>query len=151
MKPNWNGDLSPCVEWDGATDPNGYGRVRDRATGKTKLAHRWIWEQANGAIPNGLVVMHLCDNPPCINVSHLKLGTQQENMHDAFAKGRYGGRLKGGAENQNAKFDLVGIQDVLLLKRQGLSNRRIAILSGVSHTTINGIISGKRYKVEAGI
>ena len=42
----------------------------------TQLLHRWVWEQVNGPIPPGMVVMHRCDNPPCFRLDHLMLGTQ---------------------------------------------------------------------------
>jgi hypothetical protein len=58
---------TPCREWMGHRNPKGYGR---RLVGETKtrkvLLHRWVWEECNGPIPDGLVIMHLCDNPPCL-------------------------------------------------------------------------------------
>jgi hypothetical protein len=68
---------------------NDYGRVlvggRD---GVRWMAHRWSWTLANGPIPDGMVVMHRCDNPPCVNPGHLSLGTQLENIADRVSKGR---------------------------------------------------------------
>jgi hypothetical protein len=52
------------------------------------MAHRWSWTLANGPIPDGMVVMHRCDNPPCVNPGHLSLGTQLENIADRVSKGR---------------------------------------------------------------
>lgn len=63
-----------------------YGRVL--SGGRRVGAHRWAWEQAHGPIPVGMVVMHGCDNPPCVNVAHLSLGTQMENIADRVRKGR---------------------------------------------------------------
>lgn len=84
MVTEWNG--VPCKIWEGDTFPNGYGRLyRD---GKTLLAHRVAYEEANGPIPDGLFVLHHCDNPPCIEVSHLFLGTNQDNARDMVEKGR---------------------------------------------------------------
>lgn len=83
-----------CVEWDGYLTPKGYGRIYVRGSGygqsngRYMLAHRWTWEQANGPVPDGMVVMHLCDNPACVELSHLRLGTQAENLADMKAKGR---------------------------------------------------------------
>jgi hypothetical protein len=51
-------------------------------------AHRYAWEIANGAIPDGLEVLHRCDVPACCNPTHLFLGTQADNMRDASRKGR---------------------------------------------------------------
>ncbi|MDE2468782.1 MAG: HNH endonuclease, partial [Bradyrhizobium sp.] len=56
--------------------------------GKRALVHRVAWELAHGAIPVGKVICHRCDNPVCVNVGHLFIGTQQDNVRDAWAKGR---------------------------------------------------------------
>jgi len=76
-----------CIEWPLSRDGKGYGQ--SYAAGRLpRRAHRLAWIAVNGPIPEGLVVMHLCDNPPCVNVSHLRLGTQSDNMRDCAAKGR---------------------------------------------------------------
>ncbi len=51
-------------------------------------AHRAAWIEANGPIPEGMNVLHHCDNPPCVNVEHLFLGTAADNTQDMIAKGR---------------------------------------------------------------
>ena len=77
-----------CVEWKGARNKRGYGSINPEAHGGHRLAHRWAWEKFNGAIPNGMHVLHSCDNPPCINPGHLFLGTHDDNMRDSREKGR---------------------------------------------------------------
>lgn len=53
-------------------------------------AHVFAWEQANGRrVPDGLVVMHLCDQPNCVNPAHLQIGTQADNIRDSVEKGRF--------------------------------------------------------------
>jgi len=78
--------ITPCIVWSGAKDRDGYG-VTSR-NGKWTRAHRAAWSDVHGPIPEGLLVMHECDNPPCINVEHLKLGTILDNNRDAITKGR---------------------------------------------------------------
>lgn len=78
--------ITECVEWTGAKNGDGYGSVRYR--GRVMRAHRVAWERAYGPIPAGLQVLHRCDNPPCVNLNHLWLGTNTDNIHDAIAKGR---------------------------------------------------------------
>lgn len=81
-----------CIEWLGSRDENGYGRVH--CGGTPRLAHRVAWELENGPIPSGLCVLHGCDNPPCINPSHMFLGTQADNMRDMVKKGRQANATK---------------------------------------------------------
>jgi hypothetical protein len=71
-----------CIEWKGRTDKDGYGTIGSRR------AHRVAWEQTFGPIPDGLQVLHKCDNPPCCNPDHLFLGTRTDNMNDKVRKGR---------------------------------------------------------------
>lgn len=52
------------------------------------LAHRHIYEQCFGTIKRGNVILHLCDNPKCVNPEHLRQGTQAENVRDMDRKGR---------------------------------------------------------------
>ena len=84
--------MNPCDEWEGPTNGKGYGSVYVAKTDDNKSgtwnAHRLMWMQTYGPIPRGHVVMHLCDNPKCINIEHLQLGTQSDNMFDKVAKGR---------------------------------------------------------------
>jgi hypothetical protein len=75
-----------CRVYGGALDKDGYAVVKH--AGKSHRAVRVIWEAEFGSIPPGLQVCHACDNPPCIERSHLMLGTQAANVRDAIAKGR---------------------------------------------------------------
>jgi hypothetical protein len=82
--------VGPCVEHQGRRNPKGYGQVFRQ--GKTWQAHRWAWAQAHGD-PGSAYVLHHCDNPPCVNVDHLFLGTNADNMADMKAKDRQSKKL----------------------------------------------------------
>lgn len=75
-----------CWEWTGKVRRDGYGACW--SGGREMLAHRVSFAREHGEIPAGAVVCHKCDNPRCINPQHLFMGTQGDNLRDAFAKGR---------------------------------------------------------------
>ena len=75
-----------CHVWTRGLNGNGYGAMK--VNGKSVAAHRIAWTLANGPIPDGLCVLHKCDNRPCCNPDHLFLGTKRDNADDRDAKGR---------------------------------------------------------------
>jgi hypothetical protein len=76
-----------CWEWQGANNGKGYGCFGKEGS-RPYYAHRFSWELHAGPIPDGLFVLHRCDNRRCVNPEHLFLGTQGDNMRDMIAKGR---------------------------------------------------------------
>ena len=89
---------TPCVIWTGKTSSSGYGVIRvpcepHTVYGKTirsrsVMAHRHAFEQANGPIPEGMIVRHDCDERRCVNVDHMRLGAPQDDVDDMWARGR---------------------------------------------------------------
>jgi hypothetical protein len=77
---------SGCWVWRTAARHGGYGQFQ--VGRRPYRAHRISWEMANGPIPDGLVIRHDCDNPPCVNPDHLRPGTHADNMADQLARGR---------------------------------------------------------------
>ena len=77
-----------CWEWTGRTDAKGYGFIK--VSGRTTRVHRVAWARAHGnRWPRpGRVVRHTCDNPPCCNPAHLRLGTVRDNVRDCVRRGR---------------------------------------------------------------
>lgn len=94
---------SDCINWTRAIDTRGYGHLK--LNGKTVRAHRHVWETSHGPIPNGLHVLHRCDNRKCINLDHLFLGTHADNMADMRAKGRRKGLAVGMANGRSRLTD----------------------------------------------
>ena len=108
---------SCCWEWMGARStsvkkPIGYGQIFHG--GKRILATRASFEEFVGGIPAGMFVCHRCDNPGCVNPTHLFLGTARENTLDALAKGRVGLHPPPidarGEGNGNAKLALADVE-----------------------------------------
>ena len=78
---------SGCWLWIGAWDQDkGHGRIK--VNGVTKPAHRMSYEAFNGELSEGLVIMHECDDPSCVNPKHLKQGTQSDNIKQMHERGR---------------------------------------------------------------
>ena len=77
-----------CLIWTGAVIANGYGRLS--ANGRMVLAHRFAWECEHGPIPDGLVIDHTCWNRQCVEVSHLRTASHQQNAQNR--SGADGGR-----------------------------------------------------------
>lgn len=124
-----------CVVWTGHTDrQGGYGRCPH--DGET-LAHRVAWAATHGKIPDGLQVLHSCDNPPCINVDHLFLGTNTDNYRDKLAKQRQHRPI--GTRNPRA---LLTPEQVRRIRRDDRSDRVIANEYGVHTSTVCAIQKG---------
>lgn len=87
-----------CWTWNGSRDSKGYGQFNEHdGSGNRNLrAHRVAWELSHGPIPEGLHVLHRCDNPSCVKPSHLRLGSHTDNMREAYGKRRSGRTLRRG-------------------------------------------------------
>jgi len=76
-----------CWLWTGTTTLAGYGQLR--VNGKKIYTHRFVLALFGREVPSGLVVMHSCDVPACVNPDHLSVGTDGDNVRDAVRKGRH--------------------------------------------------------------
>jgi hypothetical protein len=77
---------SGCLEWQGATSKRGHGRIKFK--GKLYLPHRIVLEHVLGPLPRHVLACHRCDNPRCVEPTHLFPGTYRDNQIDAIEKGR---------------------------------------------------------------
>lgn len=96
-KVDWSSGPAFCWPWMGGRHlGDGRGRVSIEGGSKTEYASRMTWKLAYGPIPDGMWVLHKCDNPPCCNPIHLFLGTAKNNSVDCQEKGRgrFGTKVK---------------------------------------------------------
>ena len=134
-------DNRQCFEWLGYKDKDGYGRHRP-GSGKNYVgAHRFAWKLAGGSIPDGMCVLHRCDNRGCVNPLHLFLGTNQDNADDMIAKKRH----NTGSRHTRAIFTESDVRQIKSLLAQGISQRAIAGKFGCSRGAISAIAHGKTW------
>lgn len=132
--------LSPYPPFDYKKLPYSRLRVNNRMV----LLHRFIYEHKNGSIPTGRLVMHSCDNPRCINPSHLVAGTYRDNVIDRHNKGRANSAV--GTRNFNARFVDSDIPKIIDAVDQGESMASVARRLGVSTAAISAIYNKKTWK-----
>ena len=130
-----------CWEWIGRRNKKGYGLATNSGrllcSGNVVKAHRLSWFIHNGPIPEGMLVLHRCDNPPCVRPDHLFLGTHQDNLLDSMSKGR---RMPNKGElNGRSKLCTDDIPAIRELINSGISRREISRKYGVNESTIRRI------------
>lgn len=119
-----------CWLWTGAKCGRGYGHLRRNKL--DKMAHRESWEIHNGSIPSGMWVLHTCDNPPCVNPTHLFLGSREENISDMYRKGR-----------EFRKINLDETENLRAWYSTGdVSQETLAVQFEISQTHVSRIING---------
>lgn len=126
--------MTPCIETTDRRTRKGYGRRwwRDRLW----YSHRRAWVEANGPIPDDTMVCHHCDNPACINVEHLFLGTALDNNRDREAKGR---RNVKGDRNPHARLTEADVLAIRARAASGENQHEISADYGISNVTVSAI------------
>jgi hypothetical protein len=141
-----SGGYDACWLWTGDQHEHGYGRMwvpkPDGSRGFV-YAHRFSWEAAHGAVPEGLSVLHRCDNPPCCNPAHLFVGTQAANNADRDDKDR----VRHGDTHRNARLTAKAVREIRAIYGTGaVGMRRLAALYEVSAQTISDVVHGKTWR-----
>lgn len=132
-----------CLAWKGFINPKtGYASLQFNRV--HYLAHRFTWLIHRGPIPDGLMVLHTCDNRPCCNPDHLFLGTHQDNMDDAKAKNRFKPPL-GEAHGQSKLKTKQVLNIIRLVTVEGLSQSAVARRYGVHQCNVSRIVGKKRW------
>jgi len=132
-----------CWLWTAGTNRKGYGKFGFQAVQGTYLAHRVSWLIHFGDVPDGMDVLHTCDNPPCVRPDHFFLGTNIENNRDRHEKGRDGWIPKPGEENGCAKLTWDQVREIRVASG---FQRDIAARYGVTQTNISQIKRGLTWK-----
>jgi len=141
--PTHRPELGPCWIWTAATSEHGYGVMRPEGqrSGPTSKAHR-VSVALDGRDPEGVCVLHRCDNPPCVNPAHLMLGTKADNTQDMLAK------LRGLAGERNGHAKLTGEQASEIRRRRlaGEAQKVLAAEFGVSGATVTRIANREGWR-----
>lgn len=126
----WGG----CWEWTGSKSAFGYG-MRRAGPSETGYVHRLVFEAIFGPIPDGLCVLHRCDNPPCFRPDHLFLGTHADNNADAAAKGRTARGTR-----RSARLTESDVRAIRSRQRSGEEQQTLAHAFGVGEATVSNIV-----------
>jgi len=127
--------LDDCWEWNGSRERFGYGQKKIK--GRMYITHRLAYAWVNGPIPDGMCVLHSCDNPPCCNPNHLFLGTQQDNVRDRCKKNR----TPRGEAHYMAKLSDLEVEEI---RRLDLPHKEIAKLYGIGSPYVSTLKSMKK-------
>lgn len=145
------GDSSSCWLWTGAKTPGGYGIILlDHRPGNITTAHRAAYMVTNGAVPDGLIVMHSCDTPLCCNPAHLSVGTQRQNLADMRARGRDGDHRVFGERHGRMRVTDAQVRQIRRRYEKGESQQAIADRFGISQTQVSRIIRGENRRAREG-
>jgi len=129
---------SGCWEWTACRNNHGYGMLLGNGRSLV-LAHRASYEIHVGPIGNGIQVLHVCDNPACVNPEHLRLGTTRDNMRDMVSKGR-------STRGERCPYAKLTSDDVVAIRAaHGVKRRELSRRYGVSETLVTLLRQGKRW------
>lgn len=133
----WNSKREECLLRDRCVIPKkGYAILWLRE-GEPVLAHRHVYAQVIGPIPDGMNVLHSCDRPACFNPCHFFIGTHLDNVKDKMAKGRQARGERNGGGGKLTTADVLVIRG---LQVSGLTRTQMAAKFSVSKSTVDRIV-----------
>lgn len=142
------GDDEYCWTWKGGKGAQGHGRFW--LNGSMRVASRVAFIIWNGPIPEGLLVLHNCDNPPCCNPRHLRVGTSLDNITDMYARNpRSRMNRPKGQNNHNTKMTYEMVMSAAERISSGSSFRKEAKRIGVATSSLHAAIRGRGVKDES--
>lgn len=132
----WEVTASDC--WEFKMKPMASGHCRMMIDGKPILVHRLAYELWVAPIPEGLLVRHKCDNPPCMNPDHLEPGTHQDNRDDVMLRGNP--IFKRGEDHYAAILDEDKVRSIRSLYANGSRQTELSKMFGVSNGAIRKVV-----------
>lgn len=138
----WTVMKAGCWEWDGSKNSHGYGQLAaGLPNSRPEIASRAAYAAWVGPIPDGSLVCHRCDNPPCINPAHLFLGTKADNNRDMAQKRR----TANGEHKSSHKLSDAQVDEIRALYATGkFSQRELGVRFGVSQQFVGLLAKGQR-------
>ncbi len=165
------GDIGRCWVWTAGRFKTKRGALYGafKLGGQNRIAHRISWRIHHGDIPDGLWVLHNCDNPSCVRVSHLHLGTHRENTDDMVSRNRQASGDKigkarpyargaahwvRGRENEmprgessaSAILTEATVREIRRMAAEGIKQIEISRLLGVGYPNVVAIVSRRNWK-----
>ncbi len=135
-----------CWLWDGPV-ANGYGRLGiGGRKGRCHYAHRLSYRHHKGPVPAGLLVLHTCDVPACVNPDHLYAGTRTDNLLDAVRRGRHARTGGKGSANPASRWTEADVLAMRRLFASGISAKAVAERFGCPYGSAWQIVTGRSWK-----
>lgn len=139
-------EVDVCWPWNANTNGAGYGMIWSPEDGRKVLAHRYSYALHVGPIPSGGLILHSCDNPRCVNPSHLRAGNFKDNVSDMDERNRRVSPHLRGEDNPSSLLTAEQVSEIRRLYIDGVHCEVIASQFGISPLSMPDFISGKSWK-----
>ena len=127
-----------CIEWQGPRNQKGYGQV---TSDHGRSAHRVAWTLVRGPVGASIHVLHSCDNPPCVNVDHLRLGSNADNVRDKVKRNR----TRKGARHPMTRLSEEDVVRIRKLAAGGATYASLGRRFGLHRSNIKRICDGESW------